>query len=855
MATSLIKLRQIDQTELSGYIQQFMAGVPTSSGYLFDDNIYPSISGAYNLGNATGFWKNVYANQLNLPSGSGVYFGNQYFTTSGTSLIIQGPEGTTTISTVTRSITYVGPSGATGPTGATGASGAKITGVTGELGYINFLLNDGSEAGPFLLPSGEAGPTGASGISVTGAATGIDVTGQYFKFLFSNASTGEKIYVPSGVQGADGEVGGATLALYDITGLFSGQNGTKISIDGFSNDHLIGGPDINLIKGFSYKFDFENINSLRYTNTFVSPSITQKATNFITYGSNDTGLYSQYEEGLGFLNGARDLLTDISNSGVLLLTFFKSSTPEGRFIWKEDLNGSNGIISSGFYVNPSDIFDNYSYVADSVSINGTGYDFFWKSKGAVKFGDLELGNDYKYGFALYDALELVDPPNLQAENFRAFYVLGSLNISYAPVAGPTGPTGPSGIPGPAGANGPSGLAGPTGVGISGINLATSNDGVLSGFQLVLTNGQSIGPYIIPTGGPTGPSGLQGAIGVSVTGANQLSTTGINFALSNGSTTNPVYLPSGPTGLQGPAGVGDKYHSYFDPQVLRISGLSSYTGFQTGTSVATLRNATGSFRAPLITGSYVRIYGSPTLPFAECAYSVAQNIVFAKRGEENSFFGAKVVDFDGTDLTFYVKGGDVNYFTYAGLGILDDNGSTIDLNLGSIELVGPTGVSVTGVSGYYNGGETTGIQFLYNNNTASQKFALPQGPKGNAGSSQGFRISGYSFNTATDGQSITGNYSSADFLEYSITGSLSIQFCLNSGTIGTGDVSMLLVRNSGFANSFAFTPTNQFYFVNNIDPIFPQTTNAFNIYTFIRGIDYNSHPVYYCTYAANYPALN
>lgn len=845
MATSLIKLRQLDQTELSGYVQQFMAGVHTSSGYRFDDNIYPSASGSYDLGNPTGFWKKIYANQVNFPSGSGIYFGEQFLTASGDALIISGVNGVITISPVTRSITYVGPAG---PSGATGASGAKITGVTGDYGFATFLLNDGSTAGPYQLPSGatgDIGPTGASGISVTGAATGVDITGQYFKFLFSDASTGVTIYVPSGVQGLDGEVGGATLSFNNITGLFSGQGTPTVYVEGLSNSYLFGGPDINLIKGFSYKFNFDEINSLTYTDTISN--IILKPTNFIAYGENDSGRNCKYTDADGFLNGFDSPLTNITNSGVLLLSFFKDTTPTGRYMWKEDLAGSDSFYDT-YFVEPTGIFEDYSYVSDEVNIRGSGYDFYWKSKGTVRFSD-GIGSSYKYGFSLYDTQI---PESLAPLGYRAFYVLGSLNLSYAPLAGPIGPIGLQGIPGPAGANGPSGVAGVTGVGISGINLATSNNGVLSGFQLVLTNGQPLGPYMLPTGGPTGPSGVQGPIGVSVTGANQLSTTGINFALSNGSTTNPVYLPVGPTGLQGPAGIGDRYHSYFDPQVLRISGLSSYTGFQTGLSIATLINATGLFRKPLVTGSYVKIYGSPTLPFGDCAYSAPQSIVLSKRGSENAFFGGNVISFDGADLLFKIKNSS-DYFIYGGLDILEANGSTIDVNLGTIDLVGPTGVSVTGVSGYYDGPGTTGIQFLYNNNTASQKFALPPGPKGNVGTPNGFRISGFTHNS-DDSPSFMGDYTNADLLEYNITGNTILSFGIDSNTISTGGVAMLLIRNSGLTQPFSFDPVDQFYFVNNINPVFPSTVNAFNIYTFIRGIDYDSHPVYYCTYAANYPAL-
>ena len=103
--------------------------------------------------------------------------------------------------------------------------------------------------------------------------------------------------------------------------------------------------------------------------------------------------------------------------------------------------------------------------------------------------------------------------------------------------------------------------------------------------------------------------------------------------------------------------------------------------------------------------------------------------------------------------------------------------------------------------------------------------------------------------------MTGHFGNADLIEYNITGGTDISFSINSGTVVTGQTCSVLMRNSGFSGLLNFVPTNQFYFVNNITPIAPQTNLAFNIYTFVRGSNYNSHPVYYCTYAANYPALN
>jgi len=849
MATSLIKVRQIDQTELSGYVQQFVVGSPTSSGSAFNTNVIPVGSGVYNLGNSGNYWKNVYTNQINLPSGSGVYFGNQFFTTSGNSLLISGPGGTTAISSTTNYVTYVGP---TGPVGATGASGAKITGVTGNSPYVTFLLNDGSQTNQILLPSGATGAqglVGPSGVSVTGALTGINSTGTYFRFLFSNTGTGGYIYVPSGVQGADGQVGGATLTFLNLTGLFSGQATPTITVDGISSSYINGGPDINLIKGFSYKFNYEGINTLRYTDA----TYTNKSTNFIIYGKNDTGLYSQYNYLTGPLNGAGAALTGIQNSGALLFTIFTNSAQTGRYIWKESSSAAMNTIS-GQVVSPTGIFENYSYLYDTITVNSTGYNFYWKTQGTLKFSN-NISDTYKYGFALYNSDSLVYPPVLQSP--QAYYVLGTLNLSYAPLAGPIGPQGNQGIPGPAGPSGLAGSVGATGVGVSGVNTIITA-GILSGFQLVLTNGQSVGPYMIPTGGPQGATGSAGSTGptgptgISVTGVNQISSNSINFLLSNNSSTSAVTLPAGPQGQ------ADTYYSYFDPVNLRISGQSSYpTGFQVSTNGTTWTNATGAGRL-LTTGQYVKIYGAPTLPFANRSYSSSQNLILSRRSVTGEFFGAQVTNFDGINLTFYVNP-QIGFWTTNGLNILTQEGSTIDVNLGAITTVGPTGLSVTGVITYQgdpgNGIATsnTGIQFQYSNSTTSPIVALPQGPRGYSGAAQIFKVTGLNVNSSVD---ITGNFNKSDLIEYNLTGSSTANFYIDSGTVVTGQTCMVLIRNSGYSPStFNFMPANQFYFVNSIMPAPPITLYSFNIYTFIRSMNYNSHPVYYCTYAANYPALN
>jgi hypothetical protein len=849
MASSLIKLRQIDTTELAAWLQQYLAGTPTPSGYTFDEDIIPLQSGLQSLGDTSGYWANLYANSITLPSGSGINFGNQFFTTSGNSLIIRdGLGGTTIISSTTQYVTYIGPSGAPGPTGATGA---VITGAvpSGDNSVV-FYLSDGSNTNPVALPSGSIGPSGnmgPSGASVTGAVTGSDITGEYFQFLFSNGNTGKVIYIPSGLPGRDGEIGGVTISFYGMTGLFTGEQMPYVHVNGIA-DAALGGPTINLLKGFSYRFGFSGINSLYYN----ADSVTQQ-TNFIAYGSNDT-IRSMFV-GSEFQNGNGNPLTDVSNSGVLLFTLFTADTQTGRYLWND---GNAPALSTvqGNVVDINTVFEDYAYIPETLQIAGSGYDFYWKTNGAVRFSD-SIATGYKYGFALYNP-DPSNPPVLA--DSPAFYVLGDIALSYAPLAGPQGLQGIQGIPGPGGGLGPSGGQGPTGIGVSGLDTIVT-DGILNGFRFVLTDGSIVGPYFIPTGGAMGPSGgigpsgNTGATGVSVTGVIQDNPSGIRFSLSNGNTTSEVSLPVGPMGL------ADRYSTSFYNSISKVSGQISYpTGFYTGSDGVNWTVASGAGRV-LKTGIYMKIYDQPTDFFAGMSYTPAQKLVFAKVGAYDSYFQGDVVSFDGHALTVYIDT-QLGAYTTPGLSILNDDtvAGLISVNLSSAAAVGPTGISVTGIESYTSGGAATGIQFQFSNSTTSPVFALPVGPRGPAGTNQVFNTVQSGVDTSMVPNQLL-RFDTYDMYDLNVTGDgTALQVSFHSGTVSVGQVFSVLLRNSGIGTTnVSFYPNNQIYYVNGVPPAFPATPMMFNIYTFQRGNDYNNgvetHPVYYCTYAANYPALN
>jgi len=267
------------------------------------------------------------------------------------------------------------------------------------------------------------------------------------------------------------------------------------------------------------------------------------------------------------------------------------------------------------------------------------------------------------------------------------------------------------------------------------------------------------------------------------------------------------------------------------------------------------NAITSDRA-VTTGEYVKIYGSPNAVFQGLSYTAGQKLIFAKVNTINNYLEGEVVNYDGTNLTFYVTD-QSNYYTNLGLSMFTDDtvGGQIQVNLGRLDAVGPTGVSVTGITGYENiNSETTGIQFLLNNNTSSSIFSLPVGPTGPMGSTQSFRMAQSGVDTDSV-STVSLGYAGQDFWDLNVSGAGNLAVTFNSGTLATGQVFMALLRNSGQAGTVGFGPANQIYYVNSIPPAFPGTSLAFNIYTFQRGFDYNNHPVYYCTYAANYPALN
>src|SRR3954469_2875700 len=129
MFDSSIRLRQLNQSDLSGFLRSSIFPILSGSGFNFTGNHFiPTGSGLSDLGQSAKPFRELYIKEINLPSGSGIWFGQDFFTayTSGGQAIIQ--IGSYTITTSGGGISIIGPSGASGIgfSGATGASGISV---------------------------------------------------------------------------------------------------------------------------------------------------------------------------------------------------------------------------------------------------------------------------------------------------------------------------------------------------------------------------------------------------------------------------------------------------------------------------------------------------------------------------------------------------------------------------------------------------------------------------------------------------------------------------------------------------------------------------------------------------------
>ncbi len=467
---SLIRLRQLNQPELSGYISKVVFPALKTSGVNIGGSLIPTGSGLYDLGSSAFPFNELYVKEITMPSGSGLWFGSTFFTAyvSGSDGVIKINDFTITTSPTGLSIIGpTGPTGATGATGPTGVSGIGITGAVGQSNQLRLLFSNGTSGNLISLPTGASGATGAS---LTGF---LQISGNLVRPLFSNGGSGNLITLPSGNEGGRGKVGGIVLEFSDFSGFSGGQPYPRAFIYNIDELGVTENPDMNLIKGMSYDFAYSGLN-------LSSVTITGNGV------SHPTGLFkTNYFIESGITGYLKFVFFDTSITGLY------GNPKTGRYIRQE--------ISTGVY---ADI------LAKVVSSNvGYNYDELNTRSELIFTTKLGASSSYKYGFQKYNFYNQTAIDNLGA---WGFYVLGDVALSYFGPTGPSGSAGIQGIPGTAGERGLKGVDGEAGTSVTGVER-NGND-----MRFLLSNGTTTAYITMPSGGPTGPAGSNGATGPSGT---------------------------------------------------------------------------------------------------------------------------------------------------------------------------------------------------------------------------------------------------------------------------------------------------------------------------------------------------
>lgn len=456
--TSQIKLKQIYQPELSGYIQSIIPAYFSGTGLNTNGNIFSLGSGIYSIGNINNPFSNIYSNTVTFASGSGIMFGNTFFNAfiSGTNPIVQVGQYKVAINN-NNSLSIIGPSGPSGLQGLTGPIGNSGVGITGYNNINNQLVlyfSNGTSGNPVNLPSGKTGVTGAY-------TTGYYQSGNFISPVFSNGSTGSSFFIPSGEQGPQGPVGNIFIDMQILTGFNIGDVSPYVVIPNI-NPFLTENPPINLVRGMNYGFGYSGLS---------------------------TEIVSGYNTNY--------FIDDNGQTGFLKLIFFNNSAIPGRYV-----RGETAIIGGSGYN------DFYNWLDSSVSNNQIYGSFLNSLSMNVSFNS---NDNYYYGFQRYSfsTQSAIDDDVNDGE--WGFYVLGQVNVNYFGPAGPSGQQGNPGVPGPQGDLGPPGTDGDQGVGITGVFSDGTN------LQLLFSNNTASQLITLPLGGPagsTGPAGAQGPSGNS-----------------------------------------------------------------------------------------------------------------------------------------------------------------------------------------------------------------------------------------------------------------------------------------------------------------------------------------------------
>lgn len=454
---SSIRLRQLNQPDLSGYISQVTFVALKASGLSFNGTaMIPSGSGLVDLGTQSLPFDNVYANGISLPSGSGIDFGNIRLTSyySGNNAVIK--LGSYYFTTNPQGLSIIGPSGnigLSGLSGASGLSGTSITGIFQSGSYMNIYLNNGKINNVALI----SGVSGATGTSLTGFLQ----SGVWFYPLYSNRTTGTALQI-SGTQGSQGVAGGIYIDCNQMTGYLSGERKPAVTIynvdpNGSEN------PTLNFIKGMRYTIGVSGLNLRPINGT---------GANFYTGENRETGYmrFCFWDISLDpNLCGKTGRLNSYENNSIGTLTGLPTY-----------------LRSEGVYV---DAWDKISEESNKSAIS---FNIKWSSQ-----------TGYRYGFIRCDTNGNVNT-NTPGE---AGYILGQAAISYF------GPTGPSGAQGPQGVSGPQGVRGPAGQSSPGVGIDYVEQGSYQ-IRFHYTDGIISDWIALPAGGPTGPQGVTGPQGSS-----------------------------------------------------------------------------------------------------------------------------------------------------------------------------------------------------------------------------------------------------------------------------------------------------------------------------------------------------
>jgi hypothetical protein len=469
MADSTIRVRQLNAAELTSFVSGVINAYPKTT---VTGSIIPSGSGVANLGSSSYPYSQIYANQLNLPSGSGINFGPSFFRAYNSGGFAYVSVGGVTISSSGDYVYIAGPSGKQGPSGVQGPTGVSGVGVTGATYNTNshlltfYYSNGGSNSFNFQ------GLSGDTGVSVTGFfQSGAFIYPQFDHFK----GTGSPILL---VAGPAGPPGGINL-YFEKSGASVFSNGTNfpsnVIIDPYY--YSTASPPISLLRGGAYTFDVSGLNT--YTIT-----------------SADTGLYQIVFSGQSVPFSAGDKINYFKSgdsTGYWRMAFFPSGTATGYYtgptgsyptIFSETSNFelyANGVINNSYRTNLSCITN-----------------FRAKDK-------------YKYGFMVYtldydNTIDTILGPTGYA------YVLGDAYVSSG--IGPAGPQGPAGT-GLTGSKGDKGDKGDDGEGIVAYTYSGNGDDMY--IRFTLSNGTSQ-PWIpLPKGGPSGEAGPAGSISNSFSG--------------------------------------------------------------------------------------------------------------------------------------------------------------------------------------------------------------------------------------------------------------------------------------------------------------------------------------------------